>query len=351
MPPHGSTIAAFFEDWAGPRQPEEDIFGTGDPEAIAASVELFCARSLGSPIEGYEFFVSGVLSVHGVRLADGRRVVVKAARQSFGATFLAAVQTVQAHLAAGDFPCPAPLLGPTALEGGIAVVEELLDRGARADAHDPYIRRQMAFVLARQVDLSHRFVTLDGLRPSLLASPKPDALWPEPHEARFDFAASAVGAEWIDELASSARERLAEITGERVVAHADWRAEHVRFEYQEIVASYDWQSLAVGSEPALLGQIGYGFTTDWSTDQARQTPTIEEFHGFIADYEAARGRRFSPPERQTIDAAWVYATAYGARCEHSDLTVGMPWASAEPTEDSYRGLLARHARSMLGSCS
>jgi hypothetical protein len=348
VPPHGSTIAAFYADWKGPRQPEEDIFATSDPEAIAASVEMFCAQSLGSPIAGYEFFVSGVLSVHGLRLADGRRVVVKAARRSFGASFLTAVQTVQAHLAAKDFPCPKPVLGPTALERGIAIVEELLDRGARADAHDPYVTRQMAFMLARQVDLSRRFVSLDGLGPSLLASPTPDKLWPEPHEARFDFVASAGGAEWIDELAWSARERLAVITGDRVVAHADWRAEHVRFEGQEIVASYDWQSLAVGSEPALLGQIGYGFTTDWSTDQTRRTPTIEEFRAFIAFYEAARGRRFSLAERQTVDAAWVYATAYGARCEHSDLVVGMPWASAEPCQDSYRGLLARHAPSMLG---
>ncbi|MGH2893815.1 MAG: phosphotransferase, partial [Solirubrobacteraceae bacterium] len=311
MPSHGSQIAAFYAGWEGPRQPEQDIFATGDPEAIAASVELFCARSLGSPIERYEFFVSGVLSVHGLRLVDGRRVVVKAVRRSFGATFLAAVQTVQAHLAARAFPCPKPVLGPTALEQGIAVVEELLDRGARADARDPCIRRQMAFMLARQVNLSRRFVSLDGLKPSLLASPSPEALWPEPHESRFDFVASSGGAEWIDELAWSARERLADITEDRVVAHADWRAEHMRFEGEEIVATYDWQSLAVGSEPALLGQIGYGFTTDWSIEQARRTPTVEEFRAFIADYEAARGRDFSPAERQTVDAAWVVATAYG----------------------------------------
>jgi hypothetical protein len=347
VPPNGAEIAAYYDDWSGPRQPEETVFGTGDPERIAATVDRFCAKSLGSAVERYEFFVSGVLSVHGVRLTDGKRVVVKAGRRSVGATFLAAVQTVQAHLAANDLPCPKPVLGPTALEHGIAVVEELLDRGARADAHDQHIRRAMASMLARQIDLSRPFVSLDRLRPSLLASPKPDELWPEPHEERFDFGASAGGAEWIDELAWAARDRLAHITGERVVAHADWRAEHVRFEGQEIVATYDWQALAVGSEPALLGQIGYGFTTDWSIDQARRTPTIDEFRAFVADYEAARGRPFSPAERRTIDAAWVYATAYGARCEYSDLVLDMPWATADPGEDSYRGLLARHARKLL----
>jgi hypothetical protein len=45
--------------------------------------------------------------------------------------------------------------------------------------------------------------------------------------------------------------RLAASSGEIVVAHSDWRAEHLRFEDEKIVAVYDWQSLAVGREPAL----------------------------------------------------------------------------------------------------
>lgn len=123
--------------------------------------------------------------------------------------FLAAAQTVQSHLAAHRFPCPKPILGPGPLEHGIAVVEELLDRGTRADAHDPRIRREMAFALARQVDLARPFVSLGDLRPSLLASPNPGQLWPEPHDARFDFSAGAAGAEWIDRFAAAARHRLA----------------------------------------------------------------------------------------------------------------------------------------------
>ena len=118
---------------------------------------------------------------------------------------------------------------------------------------------------------------------------------------RFDFGASARGAEWIDDLATAARERLADTVGEIVVAHSDWRAEHVRFARHKIVATYDWQSLAVGSEPVLLGQIGHGFTADWNIDQARRTPTIEEFRAFITDYESARGQRFSQAERNTIE--------------------------------------------------
>jgi hypothetical protein len=346
VPLRGDTIAESYADWTGPRQPEEDIFGTGDPERIAALVDRFCASWLGSGIERYEFFSSGVLSVHGVGLLDGRRVVVKAARRSFGAGFLGAAQVVQSHLFDRGFPCPEPILGPAALGDGIAVVEELVCRGSRADPHEPPVRSEMAVTLARQVELAREFVSLEGLRPSLLASPVAGGVWPEPHEARFDFALSAGGAEWIDSLARAARGRLVSPIGETVVAHADWRAEHVRFDRGAIVATYDWQSLAVGSEPALLGQIAYGFTTDWSVHQERRIPTLSEVRAFIGDYEAARGRRFTPAERQTIDAAWVYATAYGARCEHSDLVLGMPWGR-EADEDSYRGRLARFGRELL----
>jgi hypothetical protein len=346
VPLRGVSIAESYADWTGPRQPEEDIFGTGDPSRIGELVDGFCVRALGSSVSEYEFFSSGVLSVHGVRLVDGRRVVVKAARRSFGRAYLAAAQVVQSHLAECGFPCPQPICGPAALEHGIAVVEELLDGGVRADAHEPAIRREMAATLFRQVSLARSFVSLRGLRPSLLASPEPGGLWPEPHEARFDFRASAGGAEWIDALATAARAQLARRAGDVVVAHADWRAEHVRFERGAIVATYDWQSLAVGSEPALIGQIGYAFTTDWSIPQEQRMPTLDEFRAFVADYEAARARPFSPAEQRTIDAAWVYATAYGARCEHSDLVLGMPWAS-NPDEDSCRGLLARHGRELL----
>jgi hypothetical protein len=119
------------------------------------------------------------------------------------------------------------------------------------------------------------------------------------------------------------------------------------FEGDQIVAAYDWQSLAVGGEPALVGAAGHAFTADWGIPQARRLPTLAESQAFVAEYEAARGARFSQPERETVDAAWVYATAYGARCEHSDAQLGLPWAEAQATDDSYRGLLARHGDELL----
>jgi hypothetical protein len=343
----GHLIAGRYEDWTGPRFLEEEVFGSGDPDRIAGCVDRFCARELGSSISRYELFATSVMSVHGVRLADGRRVVVKVARESLGAGFLSAVQTVQSQLASRGFPAPRPLLGPTAMEAGIAVVEELLDRGTAACAHDASTRRALADALARIVELCRGFEALPGLGPSLLASPARGELWPEPHDRRFDFVRTAAGAGWIDQLAARARERLAAANGAVVVAHSDWRTEHVRFDGEKIVASYDWQSLAVGPEPVLVGQAAHAFTADWSKPQQRQHPTLDESRAFVADYEAARGTRFPHAEREALDASWVYATAYGARCEHSDAQHGHPWAKPQASDDSYRGLLARHGEDLL----
>lgn len=113
----GHLIDAEYADWDGPRLLEEEIFRTGNADRIAERLDRFCARVLGSGIARYEFFATGVASVHGVRLADGRRVVVKACRRAASAS-LAAAQVVQAHLASRGFPCPRPVVGPTALERG-----------------------------------------------------------------------------------------------------------------------------------------------------------------------------------------------------------------------------------------
>ena len=282
-----------------------------------------------------------------MRLADGRRLVVKVGRRSLGVAFLSAVQVVQAHLVAQAFACPRPLLGPTPVEVGIAVVEELVDRGVRGCAHDAAIRRSMARALARMVKLRRGFRALPGLGPALLTPPAAGQLWPEPHDRRFDFAGTAPGAEWIDELAAQARLRLGASCGEMVVAHSDWRAEHVRFEGEEIVAAYDWQSLAVGREPALVGMAAHAFTADWAIPQAPRLPSLAEARAFVGDYEAARGARFSPAERESSDAAWVYATAYGARCQHSDAQRSLPWAKAQVSDDTFRALLAHHGHELL----
>jgi hypothetical protein len=342
----GSVIAATYARCRR-RLLEQEIFGTDDPGRIAASVDQFCVRSLGASIERYQFFSTSVHSVHGVKLADGRRVVIKVARPSPGAeSCFAAVQTVQSHLAASGFPCPQPVLEATELHGGVAVVEQLLDRGAPANGHHPWIRREMAAGLAKQVDLCRGFVGLGGLGAPLVATPLPGQLWPGAQDHTFASAARARGTQWIDELASAARASLAAADDDVVIAHSDWRSEHVRFKRAKIVATFDWESLAVGPEAAMLGQIAHTLTIDFGIKQRRRMPTLRDFRAFVAAYESARGRDFTAAQHKTIDAAWVYSTAYNARGQNAGESVPDP-RRAYAGEDSFRGMLARYGELLL----
>ena len=44
--------------------------------------------------------------------------------------------------------------------------------------------------------------------------------------------------------------------------------------------------------------------------------SAEEIQEFVVDYETARGLPLSTADRVAARAAYVYCTAYGARCEH-----------------------------------
>ena len=79
-----------------------------------AWVRPWCQQQLGAePIK--ELFRGGHLSlVIGLRLADQRRVVVKARP---AAARVAGCVAVQQALALAGFPCPRPLAGPQRLDG------------------------------------------------------------------------------------------------------------------------------------------------------------------------------------------------------------------------------------------
>jgi hypothetical protein len=281
-------------------------------------VDALCAAELGAPVARRLFRRRGVAEVHGVELADGRHVVVKLLREE--AAYLAAVQDVQRALADGGYPAPRPLFGPRDLDGRHAVAEQLLDDGEALDAHDPAVRARLATELARFVDLCRPYAEDPALERAFF-TPAPGALWPRPHDVRFDFIGTAPGAEWIDALASKALGERGE--GGRVLGHADWRAEHVRFDGARLVAVHDWQSLGVTSEPELAGYAAHGFSADWSASPPPPVPSADESLAFLADYEAARGAPFSDAERRSARAGLVYSAAYGARCEHSDARLGV----------------------------
>jgi hypothetical protein len=332
------VIAAHLAEWGEPHV-ERAIFLDPAPAAIAQLTDAFCRQHLGAGIERSEFYQSSIGSVHGLRLTDGRRVVLKAHQPGRSAEFLAEVLRVQRHLVEAGFPAPRPLIGPVPFGRGLAIVEELLERGERGGARRPESRRALASSLHEIVALCRPLVDGTRLLAHLHSNLPSGRLWPTPHSKLFDFEATAAGAEWIDALAAEARGLLVTPAGEKIIGHCDWRMEHVRFEGTRVVAAYDWDSLCHEHETVLLGSVAHGFTADWTLDDPRQAPSLDEARAFVADYEDARGRAFTPAERKGVSAAFTYAVAYTARCGHA-----LDPLSAEVEEGTFRALARTMAR-------
>jgi hypothetical protein len=312
-----AVIAAHLREWEpSPPFVELAIFECADAYLIARILNTFCLRNLASPVAGGLFHQSSIGSVSGVVLEDGRSVVIKSHQPERSREFLAEVVRVQSYLAELAVFATQVVVGPLPLGRGYAIVEPFAEIGSKADAHRPEIRGALAAGLHTIVQACNPLVETTSLGPALLRSAG-DALWPTPHSKLFDFAASAKGAEWIDDIAERARERMKPV-GNLVIGHSDWRVEHVRFSANTPVVAFDWDSLCCEREPALVGSVANGFCADWSRGDTRQAPSLNEVRAFVADYERARGRRFSPEERRLCGACLAYASAYTARCGHAD---------------------------------
>ena len=94
-----------------------------DPGRLAR----WCMEHLGSR-PAAELFRSGYLSaVIGLRLADGREVVVKVRPAS---PRIAACVEVQRRMFQAGYPCPEPLTGAAAFGGDVATAEAYVPGGA-----------------------------------------------------------------------------------------------------------------------------------------------------------------------------------------------------------------------------
>jgi hypothetical protein len=294
---------------------EQLVFGTRDGDVIDERVSLFCEAQLGSPVAEVLFRATSVGVVFGLRLADGRRVVLKAHQPRESRESLEAVHAVQGRLFRAGFPCPEPLVGPAVLGDGFAVVDSLVDVGELRDTHDPTCRRLIAEALAWHLDLARA-----GGRPAALAGAwslyPSDRLWPrEAHAPIFDFAATAAGADWIDAIAARAKP-LAAQPGELLIGHHDWSGKHFRFEDERVTAVYDWDSLRLGREAVIVGNAAMTFTTNFDMPGLKLTPTPDEVRAFVDEYSTARKAPLSRSEREQVAACATFIAAYTARCEH-----------------------------------
>ena len=327
-------IAAELTHW-GVSAVDAAVFGTGDPEGIATLVESFCEEHLGTAPVGGLFYRSSTGCVLGLRLGSGQDVVLKAYQTRWTAPFLRAVQSVQAHVAAGGMPSARPRLSPTALAGrpNLVVTETWLPDPGMQASRSPVVRRASAAGLARQIRLcSNTGADEAGALASHPLQSLGGRLYPVPHSPLFDFEGTAAGAEWIDELAARAALGRAIDGADPVVAHTDWSARNVRVDEHGLHAVYDWDSVALVPESTAVGQAAVTWCVT-SEPGGSEFPTLEEVANFLRDYEEAAGQELSPAQWRAAGAAAAWVLAYSARCEYSLAVIGEARADQHGAHD------------------
>jgi hypothetical protein len=297
-----------------------------DPGRLAR----WCREQLGSPpVE--EIFRSGYLSVViGLRLADGREVVVKVRPDS---PRIAACVEVQRRMFQAGYPCPRPLTGPAALGRGVATAESYVPGGAMLPSAD---RAASAFAeafawLIRLAPRPAEVSTLDPAPSWAAWNHGGDGLWPaaEGHDVDLN---EVAGAEWIDDAGRRARDRLRAGESEAVIGHCDWLAGNLRWSGDTLLVVHDWDSMTADSEAVLVGFAA----ALYSTLSADKLATVEDTERFLGAYCHARGREFSAVELRRAWAAGVWTRAYDAKYQHA---VGQPITSL--SEDEARERLRR----------
>ncbi|HWO59185.1 MAG TPA: phosphotransferase [Umezawaea sp.] len=282
-------------------------------EDLPGWLPAWCADHLGNEPVAVLFGLRSISEVFGLRLAGGRDVVVKA-REDDGRT--ESCVAAQAVLAERGFPCPGPLT-PVVHVGALAVHAEVFRPGGDVLSGDsPDVAVRCAEVFAR---------LMAELADVTVAPPLPNPRW-----ARWDHADPglwpAIG--FLDErdqgavpdhvvaTAFRARARLLAADLPRVLGHADFEAQNLRWRDGRVWAVHDWDSLAWQPEAALAGAASGAFA---SASPPTLAP-VESSEVFLVTYQDFRGRRFTAEELEVAWAASLWAAAHNARWEalHGD---------------------------------
>ena len=315
-----AVIEDHFDRWMGngAGAVDRDIFGTDEPELLAEIFKAFCVRELDSLAVGGLFYSASAGCVLGVQLESGDAVVIKAYQSRWRTPFLNAVQDAQQRLSRGGMPCPSPVAPPADIRPprpNLAIAETWVPDPGMRPGGSAAARRVSAAGLAQQVALCVTLPDVERFSRHPLHSDGDD-LYGTPHSPLFDFERTRAGAEWIDDLARRAKTVRDPDTSPPVVAHTDWSARNVRFDEDRLLAVYDWDSLAFVKEATALGQAAMTWSVT-ADPGGTEFPEMDSVLGYMADYEQARNRSFTPEQLRGARAAAVYVLSYTARCEHS----------------------------------
>jgi hypothetical protein len=254
------------------------------------------------------FQLQQVSTVYGLRLSDGREIVVKARPDDGRAASCVAAQS---FLAERGFPCARPLTPVAGVDGLAVHAEEFRPGGEMLYGDSPEIAVHYAELYARLM------ADLSGVT---VAPPLPN-----PHWVRWDHTDAGVWPDlgWLDDhdqsvvpayvvdVAVRTRRRLLAADLPCVLGHADFEAQNLRWHGRRIWVVHDWDSLAWQPEAALVGAASGSFA---SSGPPMLAP-IESSAAFLAAYQECRGRAFTAVEMEVAWAASLWMAAHNAREE------------------------------------
>jgi hypothetical protein len=278
----------------------------------AVTVE-WAAAVTGSPVSEVLFTAGHLSRVIGVRLADGREVVLK--NRPYRERLHGCVR-VQSHLAADGFPCPRPLAGPDEVNDRALSVESMLAGGeqlAVGSGAAPF-----AALLAELVERAPpagAVPPLDPAPPWAAWDHADPGLWPAADDYGRDLNLSA-GPAWLDTAGRAVRQRLAHAAAERRIGHGDWESQNLRWAPDGTpVAVHDWDSVVAQPEAAIAGMAAAVWPRRGGPADAA---TVDESDAFLRAYVAARRMPWSNDDEEVAWAAGLWVRLFDAKQEAAD---------------------------------
>ena len=325
------VVAAQHAKW-GSSVVDADVFGTGDPEQIAALVDRFCREALGAETEDGLFYGASAGCVLGVRLRNGGEVVIKAYQQRWRAPFLRAVQTVQALVGGRGLPCATPGAGRRHSCRG-ARTRPWSNRSCRTPAYGRSRRRRSAG--SRHPDWPGRSAPAASCtrRPN-----SPTIPWGGHPTASTASRTAPCSTSWARRRgpSGSTSTRSGRVAARRRGRAATRRGPH-RGRRATCASRRAPRRLRLGQRGAGAGEHGHrpgrGDLVRDGRPRGHGCPTLPGHGRVRGRLRGAAGYRLDDEQWRAAGAAAVYTLAYTARCEHTLEVTGRARLDQHATHD------------------